>query len=124
MSLLYPEFHFECLNITSGYYYINKLELNKSGRCPFCENISRRVKNDNTPIRKSLQPTFGDTTMSIDKLESNLKHLILINKLELDNSNNTKNKHYALHLNQQTRTQIALNENTKILDQVGFLLDK
>lgn len=106
------KYHIECLNITSGYYKKNKIELDKLWHCPSCENVTRRIKNDNTPIRKSFQPTLDDTTMSIDELI-------------LDEPNKTKNEHCEIRLNQQkSSTQIGLIENTTILDQISYLLDK
>lgn len=59
-------YHYACLNMTSAYYLGHKAELARAWRCHSCENITRRNRNDNTPIRKQFQPSLDDTTMSID----------------------------------------------------------
>ncbi|XP_063369679.1 uncharacterized protein LOC134658011 [Cydia amplana] len=60
--------HQSCLNMTSAYYMANHFTLEKNWLCEMCNNVTRRPKNDNTPIRKPVapNPNLNDTTMSVD----------------------------------------------------------
>ncbi|KAG7309057.1 hypothetical protein JYU34_004937 [Plutella xylostella] len=45
-------YHHNCVGITTACYQKNLSELRKSWRCPPCtESVSRRRRNDNTPVR-------------------------------------------------------------------------
>lgn len=60
-------FHYRCLNMTTAHYMENKHFLMSSWCCPNCENITKRIRNDNTPTRKQHQSQLNDTTMSVDE---------------------------------------------------------
>lgn len=62
-------FHLECLNITKACYAAFSADLKRNWRCVQCMQITRRIRNDNTPIRSltETEPSrMNDTTMSID----------------------------------------------------------
>ncbi|XP_063530050.1 uncharacterized protein LOC134741269 [Cydia strobilella] len=62
-------YHYLCTNMTQAYYREHSHELKISWRCPNCENVTRRRKNDDTPVRnQKCSPTLNDTTISIEEL--------------------------------------------------------
>lgn len=61
--------------MTSAFYLNNKLNLETSWLCPSCNNVSRRVRNDNTPVRRQFQQDPNETIMSIDDTLPNDKSL-------------------------------------------------
>lgn len=60
------KYHYACLNMTSAYYMSHKPELERSWSCPPCGNVTRRARNDNTPVRKQFQHITNDPDMSTD----------------------------------------------------------
>lgn len=105
------KYHYACLNITSAYFTKNIHELSTSWHCPSCENVTRRIRNDNTPVRKQLQETLNDSTMSVDDL--------VINSVD-------KNKHYAVQQQKESisKIQTSPDNNDIMLEKISLLLDK
>lgn len=60
------KFHIACLNLTKEYYLQNKHHFDTTWQCPTCCNITRRRKNDDTPVRSRTSHTLNDTIMSTD----------------------------------------------------------
>lgn len=62
-------FHYECLNITKSSYTNILTKSKNTWRCMQCDSITRRSRNDNTPVhlRRQLgQSLFDETNMSVD----------------------------------------------------------
>lgn len=63
-------FHYECLNMTKSHFEGHSNDLRRSWRCMQCQQITRRSRNDNTPVRRNFEhdttTTMDDTDMSID----------------------------------------------------------
>lgn len=45
-------FHYRCLNITTADFRENSTRIRKSFKCDSCNSVTRRNRNDDTPIRK------------------------------------------------------------------------
>lgn len=107
------KFHYACLNITSTFYLKNKVELNKSWRCPSCENVTRRIRNDHTPVRKQPQDTLNESIISPDDLAHDLQYT-------------SKCEELSSHIDKErvSKSLIVPKENSTILEQIGFMLDK
>lgn len=60
------KYHYRCLNISSQEYKTLKFDFLRTWRCQRCINVTRRLRNDDTPIGKNHSFTPDDTTMSID----------------------------------------------------------
>lgn len=101
-------FHYACMNITSIQYQQHKTELKLSWLCPNCHNITRRPRNDDTPVRKQLTSILDETTMSVDGL---------------DEQNNKTHDHCEMY---QTQTLTNMRQNTSniTLEQISSLLDR
>lgn len=59
-------YHYSCLNISPTYYKNNKAELTKAWTCPSCNNVTRRTRNDNTPIRNCNSSILNKSTLPTD----------------------------------------------------------
>lgn len=108
-------YHYACLNITSAYYLDNMFELKKSWKCPPCSNVSRRNRNDDTPVRQQYpSPSMNDTSMMFD--ESTTEDTL--NNAQV--STNNQNYIYKTPTNNTPTTNL---ENRDILQQISKLLE-
>lgn len=57
--------HYQCLNITSAHFREHGKELRQSWHCMSCTNVTKRNRNDDTPIRGSVYK-LDDSAMSND----------------------------------------------------------
>lgn len=88
-------------------------ELKKSWCCPSCDNVTRRRKNDNTPIRKQCTQPINDTTLSANDLT--------------DDQNLTKHGDCGPTENKTHRNtpQSAISKDITItLEHISLLLDR
>lgn len=106
-------FHYLCLNIQTATFIENKTSLYSSWRCPHCENVTKRIRNDDTPTRRQNEPLLNVTTMSIDDYEEHDKN-ILENTADLSTPlNKDKNQ----RLSSKETKDITLNQISSLLDR-------
>lgn len=55
-------YHYQCLNITAARFREKALELKRTWLCQDCQNVGRRKRNDQTPVRKQNEsaPNISD----------------------------------------------------------------
>lgn len=60
-------FHYACLNISKAHFDNNSADVRRTWKCPQCQQITRRSRNDDTPVRNNPDHSIiNDTDMSID----------------------------------------------------------
>lgn len=63
-------FHYQCMNVTSAQFREKSVESKRSWQCQDCNNVNRRKRNDDTPIRQakdSFAPMLGATAANSDE---------------------------------------------------------
>lgn len=114
-------YHYACLNITSANYMKNKHNYEKYWKCPNCENVTRRKRNDDTPVKQ----TFNDALRSTD--DNHINDILHITKAEGNTSFNHNNTEVASRNDKRdTPTYYELpnlNTDTVTLENLSTLLD-
>jgi hypothetical protein len=98
-------YHYTCLGMTKTYFKKNKHDLDRGWQCTSCNNVTKRYRNDDTPVRKQFDTTptsiLEETNMSIDFHEPQ------------QNSPTRRNESYPIQKQNQPLT----------IEQIGSLLD-
>lgn len=60
-------FHYACLNLSKAHFDSYTVDVRRTWKCTQCQQITRRSRNDDTPVRTNPDNSFiNDTDMSID----------------------------------------------------------
>lgn len=57
-------YHYKCLNIGSAAFRENSNKMRQTWQCDGCKNVSRRRRNDNTPLRKGQDLESDESIMT------------------------------------------------------------
>jgi hypothetical protein len=118
-------YHYTCTSMTSAYYREHGKDLKLYWTCQSCDNITRRKRDDNTPVRNrhlppapQSAPHLDDTSMSVDDLLSldEDTHTQTYDKTETINNTTTQNSSTNI-------ASLTTNDQPLTLDQLSALLD-